>query len=182
MSPLHHAFSLAVSHAPHAHVAGENTKVQREKGMVRLQSSGETRHDWQAPGLPGSKAGSHATTHNACQAPNPSRRGCCGHRASPGSRPGGRGPCLPLPSQSPKLLWLEGARTDTRHPIWPSCLPCRRITGTHPVSSPSPPPCPGPHAPAACRVLAVWMSSWAELEGPLGAAGALSLGQAGEAR
>lgn len=93
-------------------------------------------------------------------------------------RPGGRGPCLPLVSQSPKPFYPEGARTDTRNPIRPSCLPCGRITGIHPVSQSPPPPCPGPQAPASCRVTAIWMSTWAELEGPPGAAGARGLGQA----
>lgn len=81
---------------------------------------------------------------------------------------------MSLVSQSPKPFLLEGARTDTRNPVWPSCLPCRRITGIHPVSAvPTPTPTrPGPHAPASCRVMAVWMSTWAELEGPPGASGA----------
>lgn len=47
---------------------------------------------------------------------------------------------------------------------------------------PPPPPHPGPHAPPSCRVMAVWMSTWAEFEGPPGAADAKSLGQAGEVR
>lgn len=41
-------------------------------------------------------------------------------------------------SQSWKPSWPEGARADTRDLAWPSCLPCRRITGIHPVSSPHP--------------------------------------------
>lgn len=97
-------------------------------------------------------------------------------------RPGGRGPCLSLVSQSPKPFYPEGARTDTRNPVWPSCLPCGRITGIHPVSQSPPPPSPGPQAPASCRVTAIWMSTWAELEGPPGAAGARGLGQAGGVR
>lgn len=97
-------------------------------------------------------------------------------------RPGGRGPCLSPVSQSPKPFLPEGARTDTRNPVWPSCLPCGRITGRHPVSQPPPPPRPGPQAPASCRVTAACVSMWAELEGPPGAAGARGLGRAGELR
>lgn len=40
-------------------------------------------------------------------------------------------------SRSCKPFLPEGARTDTRNPVWPSCLPCRRsqayILSHHPT-------------------------------------------------
>lgn len=76
----------------------------------------------------------------------------------------GTGPCLSRLSQSCKPFLPEGARTDTRNPVWPSCLPCRRITGIHPVSSPHPHQ-PWPRSPCfleghGCRHVNVDRARW----------------------
>lgn len=68
---------------------------------------------------------SHILHHTACQGPNP-RGGGHQHQTSSGSnfmewvwerRPGGRGPCLSVLSQSLKLFLPVGVRTDTRNPL-----------------------------------------------------------------
>lgn len=73
------------------------------------------------------------------------------------------------------------ARTDTRNPVWPSCLPCRRIAGIHPVSSPHPHQ-PWPRSPCfleghGCRHVNVDRARW-----PSRYCWCRELGQAGKAR
>lgn len=87
--------------------------------------------------------------------------------------------CSPNPL-SPSCLRVPGLTPETPFglPVFPAGGSQAHILSRQPL----PPPCPGPHAPASCRVMAVWMSTWAELEGPPGAAGAKSLGQASEVR
>lgn len=96
-------------------------------------------------------------------------------------RPWDRGPCLSRLSQSCKPFLPEGARTDTRNPVWPSCLPCRRITGIHPVSSPHPHQL-WPRSPCfleghGCRHVNVDRARW-----PSRYCWCQELGQAGKAR
>lgn len=81
---------------------------------------------------------------------------------------------------SPSCLRVPGLTPET-----PSGLPVFPAGGSQAYilsRQPPPPPRPGPQAPASCRVMAGWMSTWAELEGPPDAAGARGLGQAGEVR
>lgn len=76
----------------------------------------------------------------------------------------------------------EGARTDTRNPVWPSCLPCRRSQAHILSHHPTPPPALA-HKPLLPG--GSWLSACQrrlELHGYSGAAGAKSLGQAGRAR
>lgn len=65
--------------------------------------------------------------------------------------------CSPGPVGRKSFL-PDGARTDTRNPVWPSCLPCRR-SQAHILSHHPTPTSPGPQAPASWRVMAVCMST-----------------------
>lgn len=121
-----------------------------KKGTEVLQLRGDTAG--LVACLPMGKGSSQATTtHSAHQAPTLVGRAAPEWVLIQGLGAGAL-PTRALP-QSSELSLSQGARTDTRNPIWPSCLPCRRITWTHPVSSPPPPPCPGPHATASWRAL-----------------------------
>lgn len=88
----------------------------------------------------------------------------CSHRAGPLSPSCLRVPGLTLETQFGFPVCPAGDHRHTSCPITP------------------PPTSPGPEAPASWRVMAVSMSTYTELHGYSGAAGAKSLGQAGEAR
>lgn len=134
--------------------------------------------------LPDCKFSSHSTVPH-CYGPNPRvRLPCRGPPQRAGLRNGlGKGglvardpacPCSHNPL-SPCCLRVPGLTPET-----PFGLPVSLAGGSqaHILSHhPPPPPSPGPHAPASWRVTAAWMSAWAELEGPPGAASAKSLGQ-----
>lgn len=145
-----------------------------------------------APCLSDCKPSSHCPASLALPASVPTPEGEAAGAGSPQGAglwnecgKGGLGAGDPAGHWSHNPLSPSGLRVPGLTPETPFGLPVFPAGGSqaHILSRQSPPPPgPGPHAPASCRVRAVWMSTWAELEGPPGAAGARGLGQAGEGR